>query len=179
MRPVASNDGLLVRELAGELVVYDLQRHEAHCLNRTAAFVFRQCDGRSSVAEIAGRLQAELDTAADESLVWQALERLDGARLLAHMPSRPPEANGFSRRDVVRRVGLGCAVLVPAVSSILVPTPAEAAVSCVDDSACGSNVGMSCYISSSALCDGTCTCRSAPAPCSTSCCDLTNQDCSY
>src|SRR5512143_2183904 len=115
MRPVASNDGLLVRELAGELVVYDLERHEAHCLNRTAAFVFEQCDGRSSVAEITSRLQAQFETPADEDLVWQALGQLDGARLLAHMPTRPPVPGGFSRRDVVRRVGLGLAVAVPAV----------------------------------------------------------------
>ena len=178
MRPVASNDGLLVRELAGELVVYDLERHEAHCLNRTAAFVFKQCDGRSSIAEIASRLQAEFEAPADEGLVWQALEQLDGARLLRHKPTPPPEPGGCSRRDVVRRVGLGLAVLVPAVSSILVPTPAEAAVTCVDDSTCLSNVGMSCYVASPALCDGTCTCRTG-GTCTGNCCDLTNQPCSY
>jgi hypothetical protein len=178
MGPVASNDGLLVRELAGELVVYDLERHEAHCLNRTAAFVFRQCDGRSSVAEIAGRVEAEFGAPADESLVWQAVEQLDAARLLRHVPGRPPERGGFSRRDVVRRVGLGLAVVVPVVSSILVPTPAEAAVTCVDDSTCLSNVGMSCYVASPGLCDGTCTCRTG-GTCTGNCCDLTNQPCSY
>jgi hypothetical protein len=178
MRPVASNDGLLVRELAGELVVYDLRRHEAHCLNRTAAFVFKQCDGRSSVAEIAERLQSELDTPAEEDLVWQALGQLDGARLLAHMPVRPPQPGGFSRREVVRRVGLGLAVAVPVVSSILVPTPAEAAVTCVNASTCLGNVGLSCYTASPALCDGTCTCRTG-GTCTGNCCDLTNQPCSY
>ena len=178
MKPVASSERLLVRELAGELVVYDLERHEAHCLNRTAAFVFKQCDGHSGVADIARRLQGELGTAADEPLVWQTLERLDAARLLAHFPRRPPEPGGLSRRDVVRRVGLGVAVTLPLVSSILVPTPAEAAVTCVNDSTCLGNVGMSCYVSSPGLCDGTCTCRSAGV-CSGNCCDLTNQPCSY
>ncbi len=178
MRPVASNDRLLLRELAGELVIYDLERHEAHCLNRTAAFVFKQCDGRSSVAEIASRLQAEFGRPAGEDLVWQALEQLDGARLLAHIPTRTPEPSGFSRRDVVRRVGLGLAVAVPVVSSILVPTPAEAAVTCVDNSSCLGNVGMSCYVSSPGLCDGTCICRPA-GTCSGNCCDFTNQPCSY
>jgi hypothetical protein len=159
-------------------VVYDLERHEAHCLNRTAAFVFKQCDGRTSVREIARRLRAEFEAPADEDLVWQALDQLDGARLLRHKPS-PPPGRGFSRRAVVRRVGLGLTVLLPVVTSILVPTPAEAAATCVDDSACAGNPGSPCYVSSSALCDGTCTCRSAPAPCGTSCCDLTNQDCSF
>ncbi len=177
MRPLASNDGLLVRELAGELVVYDLGRHQAHCLNRTAALVFEQCDGRSSVAEIASRLQAELGGLADESLVWQALEQLDGARLLSHLPVRRPAPESFSRRDVVRRMGLGLAVVLPAVSSILVPTPAEAAVTCVAGSQCSTNVGMSCYTSFPALCDGSCVCRDS-GPC-TGCCDLLNNPCSF
>jgi hypothetical protein len=177
MGPVASNEGLLVRELGGELVVYDLERHEAHCLNRTAAFVFKQCDGRTSVAEIASRLRAEFGAPADEDLVWQALDRLDGARLLRHKPARPA-APRFSRRNAVRHVGLGVAVLVPAVASILVPTPAEAAVTCVDDSTCLSNVGLACYVSSPALCDGTCTCRTG-GTCTGNCCDLTNQPCSF
>jgi hypothetical protein len=174
---VASNDGLLVRELGGELVVYDLERHEAHCLNRTAAFVFKQCDGRTSVSEIASRLRAEFEVPADEDLVWQALDQLDGARLLRHKPA-PPSGRGFSRRDAVRHVGLGVAVLLPAVASILVPTPAEAAVTCVDDSTCLSNVGLACYVSSPALCDGTCTCRTG-GTCTGNCCDLTNQPCSF
>jgi hypothetical protein len=178
MKPVASNDGLLVRELAEEVVVYDLERHQAHCLNRTAAFVFKQCDGRTSVEEIAGRLQAEFEAPADETLVFQALDQLDGAHLLRHKPTPPPEPAGCTRRDAVRHVGLGLAVLLPAVTSILVPTPAEAAVTCVDDSACLSNVGMSCYVSSPALCDGTCTCRTG-GTCTGNCCDLTNQPCSF
>jgi hypothetical protein len=140
--------------------------------------VFKQCDGRSSVAEIASRLEAEFGTLVDESLVWQALEQLHGARLLAHMPSRPPEPSGFSRRDVMRRVGLGLAVGVPVVTSILVPTPAEAAVTCVDASTCLGNVGLSCYTASPALCDGTCTCRTG-GTCAGNCCDLTNQPCSF
>jgi hypothetical protein len=125
-----------------------------------------------------GRLQAELEAPVGEDLVWQALERLDAARLLAHMPSRPPEPSGVSRRDVVRRVGLGLAVVEPVVSSILVPTPAEAAITCVNDSSCLSNVGMSCYVSSPGLCDGTCICRSSGV-CSGNCCDFTNQPCSF
>ena len=46
MKPRARSDGLVVRHLPGELIVYDLERHAAHCLNETAATIFRHADGR-------------------------------------------------------------------------------------------------------------------------------------
>jgi hypothetical protein len=53
MKPVARRNGLVVRDLADEVVVYDKERHEAHCLNGTAATVFRNADGRRSVSDLA------------------------------------------------------------------------------------------------------------------------------
>ena len=179
MRPRARRDGLLSRGRQGEVVVYDLERHEAHCLNPAAALVFRHSDGRTSIAEIAGRLHAELGVPVDERLVWLALEQLDEARLL----ERPPEPAGWSRRETMRRVALGLSVLLPAVTSILVPTPAEAAVTCRAATLCNS-AGPSCYIGSPALCDGSCTCQPAGGSCTNrgsgfGCCDGTGQDCSF
>ena len=52
---------LIVDELPDEVLVYDLDRHKAHCLNSTAAMVWRRCDGKTRPAEIARRLQGELD----------------------------------------------------------------------------------------------------------------------
>jgi hypothetical protein len=119
---------LLVRELSGELVVYDLERHEAHCLNRTAAFVFKYSNGRNTVAEIAGRLKTELNLHADEELVWLTLDRLDAAGLLEHTPPRRPrQAAGLGAGAAPAGPGRPAA----AVTSILVPTPAEAAATCV------------------------------------------------
>jgi coenzyme PQQ synthesis protein D (PqqD) len=43
--PLARSDGLIVQELDGELLVYDLERHRAHRLSETAAFVWRRCEG--------------------------------------------------------------------------------------------------------------------------------------
>jgi hypothetical protein len=74
-------------------------------------------------------------------------------------------------------MALGLSVLLPAVTSILVPTPAEAAVTCVAATSCVSSPGSSCYISSSALCDGSCTCQ--PASCLGECCDSLGSDCSF
>jgi hypothetical protein len=139
-RARARSAGLLVRNLRGEAVVYDTLTHRAHCLNATAAFVFHHADGRRTDAEIAELL----GRGAGETLVANALEQLASAGLVeldsAHAESAP------SRREVLRQVGLGAAVLAPLVVSLLVPTPAEASATCIPAAACnGSNNGQPCH----------------------------------
>ena len=46
--PQARKDGLIIKALTDEVVVYDLERHEVHCLNRVAALVWQHCDGRTA-----------------------------------------------------------------------------------------------------------------------------------
>lgn len=130
MFPQAREDGLVVQDLPGETVVYDLRRHRAHSLNHTAALVWRACDGETPPAEMARRLTAELGAAADEQVVWLALQRLESAHLLREkLPARP---QAVTRRALARRLGLagGLSLLLPVVTSIVAPTPALAAASC-------------------------------------------------
>jgi len=53
MKPRARKDDLLIQDLPEETLVYDVVRHRAHCLNRTAALVWRHCDGKTSVEKLA------------------------------------------------------------------------------------------------------------------------------
>lgn len=132
MKPRMRRSGLLIRELPDELLVYDQEQHRAHCLNRPAALVFRHADGTRTLADLA-RLLAPSGTA-DEEVVTLALEQLADAGLLEAMPSAADAtmpAGGMSRRDVARRMGLAAAILLPAVATIVAPTPAEAAATCV------------------------------------------------
>jgi len=148
MKPVARKNGLVVRELADEVVVYDQERHEAHCLNSTAALVFKNADGQRTISDIAAVLGAEGPGA--EQMVEMALEQLDEARLLETVPTLATPA--VPRRDAMRRVGLGAAILVPLVTSVLAPTPAEAAATCAEGA--GACSGQT---------DGTpCTCTTPP-----------------
>src|SRR2546430_12933957 len=80
--PFKRQRGLVIDDLPDEVLVYDLDRHKAHCLNRTAAIVWRHCDGNTSPVEIALCLQRELDTPINEKLVWLALRQLDKLHLL-------------------------------------------------------------------------------------------------
>ena len=139
MTPPTRKEGFVVKELPDEILVYDTESHQAHCLNPTAAFVWKHCDGEKSVEQIAELLHAELDVRDAEELVWWALRRLEKARLLTEPVSPPPKVARRSRRELVRRLGLvgGLSVLLPVVSSIVAPTPAEAAGTCVPFGGCG------------------------------------------
>jgi hypothetical protein len=44
--------GLVIKELPDEVLVYDLDRNKAHCLNHSAAEVWERCDGRTTAASI-------------------------------------------------------------------------------------------------------------------------------
>jgi hypothetical protein len=114
-------DGLVVRELPNEMLVYDLESLRAHCLNSTAAAVWRHCDGETSPADIAFRLAREVGEPVDEDVVWLALEDLGRLQLLEAPVVR--QTAGLSRRDVIRKGALvASALAVPTVFSLVVPT---------------------------------------------------------
>jgi hypothetical protein len=158
VKPARRAEGLVVTEVAGELLVYDLERHRAHCLNPPAAVVFKHCDGSQSVQELARLLNKELGVPVDTDCVWLALDGLGRAKLLQRRVSRPAAAGRLSRRELMRRLGI--AVLLPAVTSVLAPTPAQAAATCVSDCT-GQAFGTPCSSTAPANC--LCTCDGAGA----------------
>jgi Coenzyme PQQ synthesis protein D (PqqD) len=121
-RPKAKTERLIVREIDGETLVYDRSRDGASCLNEFAAKVWRECDGETSVAEIAAGLGE------DERAVWLALHQLTKAQLLTGAIAFPPDMSAAkSRREIGARLGLGAAAFV---TSIVTPLPAQAASGC-------------------------------------------------
>lgn len=163
-RPRARNQGLLVRDLGDEVVVYDLESHRSHCLNRTAALVLRACDGQSTVGVIAAQVGRELRRPADEDLVRYTLRRLHDARLLD--PDTEAAAT-LTRRQLARRIGQ--AALLPVVISLLAPKPSEAATcqaGCPTCDCAGQPNGTTCWngvdCTSYVCCNGSCV---PPGPC--------------
>ena len=125
--PTMREQGLVIDDLPDEVLVYDLENHKAHCLNRSAALVWRACDGKSSSAAIARRLTAELDSPFSEDLVVLALNQLEKLDLLQHEAAMPAQFAVLSRRRMIRNLGLAAAVAVPVVTSIVAPTAVQAA----------------------------------------------------
>ncbi len=124
--PYACRDGLVVQDLPpDEVLVYDTARGKAHCLNRTAALVWRACDGQTSVEAIARRVKGDMGAASlDEAqdAVWLALDRLSRANLLQQPMTPPLVAAGMSRREFVQKLGVASLVLIPGVSSVRIPS---------------------------------------------------------
>jgi coenzyme PQQ synthesis protein D (PqqD) len=159
-KPRARKEGLVVQDLPDETLVYDLERDRAHCLNQTAAFVWRQCDGKMSPREIASALKQKTDTPVDEKLVWLALDQLGRNHLLTDLPVPPPKIASMNRRELVRVLGISAAVALPVVASIVAPVPAQAATGCASSgqscATLGCCSGCVCSNSPDFLCTGSC-----------------------
>lgn len=128
MVPQARHDQLVVQEMGDETVIYDEQRNHVHRLNRTAALVWRHCDGQRTAGDLAGVLQDELGSPVTEEMVWLALDRLEKGHLLQERLVRPEAAMQVTRRQMLRKAALvgGATLLLPVVQSMVAPTPAMA-----------------------------------------------------
>src|SRR5258707_380896 len=109
--PRARTEGLLIQDLPDEVLVYDRERKTAHCLNHTAALVWRSCDGQTRVSEIAKRLALDEKTdGSGDEMVWHALRQLSRDHLLEEPPS---SRRGMTRRQLARTVGAAAAAAIP------------------------------------------------------------------
>lgn len=118
--PRARQASLIIKEVDGETLIYDIEADKAHCLNSTAAQVWKSCDGKTSVQEIASQLSVPDDNPVNENLVWLALDQLEKFKLLDESPAKPAMLAGLTRRQMVARLGIAAAAL-PAIVSIVTP----------------------------------------------------------
>jgi hypothetical protein len=137
--PLARSRGLTVEAFGdaadADLVVYDVERQRAHSLHAVAALVWRACDGRTSVEDIAERTANALGLPPNLQVVEDALRQLDLVGLLepvsAVTETAADEAGSdtdapVARRSALRRMGWAAAAAVPVVISMAVPPAAYA-----------------------------------------------------
>lgn len=115
-KPLAKREDLVVQELPDELLIYDISTGRAFCLNETSAFVWRKADGQKSVAEIRRLMEFEYKSPVDEDLIWLALDQLGKDNLLENKPEN--KFANISRREVIRRVGVGSLITLPIIASL-------------------------------------------------------------
>lgn len=126
--PVARKEGLVIQETTQEVLVFDLTSNKAHCLNQTAAFVWKSCNGNNSIPEITRLFENETGVAVHEDLIWLAIDQLNEKNLLENEPAS--KFAGRSRREVIKKIGLATVVALPIVASLTAPTSALASTSC-------------------------------------------------
>jgi hypothetical protein len=148
--PAARKNGLVVRKLKDEVLIYDVEAHQAHCLSLTAAEVWEQCDGSQTVSDLSSTftLDGKVSDHQREQMVWVALDQLEKANLLDKSVPKPAMFLGMSRRQLMKTAGIAALIALPVVTTILSPTSAQA-------STCLAS-GQSCTISSQ-CCSGLCS----------------------
>ena len=126
--PVARSTDLVVQEVPNEVLIYDINTNKAHCLNKTAAMVWKSCDGKRSVSEIAELVGKETGESVSDDLVWLAIDQLNETNLLEDKVS--VDLRGQSRRDALKKIGLASMIALPIVASLAAPQNALANMSC-------------------------------------------------
>ena len=125
--PKARTNELLVEDFGKEVLLYDTRNHRAHRLNESAYAIWKQCDGKHSIADLARDIYQALSPTESETLIQMGLERLRRRGLLEDATG----LQGFdlSRRQLLRRLVIGAAaagLAAPTIASMVAPTPASA-----------------------------------------------------
>ncbi len=138
--PMARKSSLIVKELPTETLVYDLETDKAHCLNETAARVWKNCDGNRDVTQLRVLMEKETNLPVPEEMVWLALDQLEKFKLLEGAPAKSFSFAGMNRREVVKRIGIS-ALALPIIISIAAPS-AQAQGSLLPPGACCNSPGQ-------------------------------------
>ena len=158
--PTARKSGLVIQEVPDEILVFDLDSNKAHCLNLTAATVWKSCDGKTSIQEIASILEKQSGKGISDDVVWLAIDQLNENRLLEG--SFTSKFAGQTRRDVIKKIGLASMVALPVVASLVAPRNAMANVSC---SCRGIGGSVLCGTPEFATCASTVCCQNDSGQC--------------
>jgi len=125
-RPMVRRDQLLSEELSGECVVYDRRQNKAHHLNSTLTFIWSRCDGSTSIQAMTTEFERQFSVPNGLDVVLRGVHQLQ-TRDLLEAPLNLPEVSGTLNTAMSRRaVVVAGSLLMPAVTSILAPTPAAA-----------------------------------------------------
>lgn len=127
--PAARTAGIVVQDSSDEVLVYDMESDKAHCLNQTAAAVWKACDGKTSVNDIAEIISSKAGERVPEDLVWLAIDQLSEHNLLER--SVQSKFAGESRRSVIKKIGFASMVALPVIASLVAPQSVLASASCV------------------------------------------------
>lgn len=146
--PQSRTENLVIRELDDETLVYDMERNEAHCLNRTVALVWSHCNGKTTATQAARVLTRNLDAHVDADLVWLAVRQLQRFHLVDVAGKSP----SVSRRDLVLKYA-PLALALPVILSISAPAAAGAASCASACQNCGGGFPDCC---AGLSCDGIC-----------------------
>ena len=140
MKPKMRTDNLVVQEMDGEVLIYDLTIDKAFCLNETSARVWSLCDGTRDRSEIAAELKQTAGMDATLEVVRLALSQLADQHLLENHVKVVASAPPLARREMMSLAGKALVIGLPLVSTLMVPSAAQAQSAAT----CSGNSGQVC-----------------------------------
>jgi hypothetical protein len=142
-KPLSRKDNLVVQELNGEVLIYDLRTNKALCLNETSSIIWAACDGTRDMSAIRDYAAAKMNSPVNDDLVWLALDQFKKEKLIKDAPEAPRHFAGMSRREVVKTIGLTAAIALPLVAGLVAPPAANATSACTGGGCtCSATPGM-------------------------------------
>ena len=150
IRPQARSTDFVTQESGDETLIYDLKSNKAFCLNETLTIIWKICDGNHTISEIEVEVEKQIKSRIDVNFIWFALDQLDKSGLLAKGFKQDDRFIGLSRREVIRKAGVGSMVALPILSSIVAPSALAA-----QSSACGVPIGV-CLVGGTDICPTGC-----------------------
>jgi hypothetical protein len=128
--PLCRKENIVVQEIDGDVLIYDLIENKAFCLNQTSALIWQACDGTRTVAEITELLGKQFGSKINEDVVWLALDQLGKESLIQKEYKLNERFGGLSRREVIRKIGLASVIALPLITSLVAPLAIHANSAC-------------------------------------------------
>jgi hypothetical protein len=116
----------IVQHVGTETLLYDEIRHKAFCLNQVSGLIWKLAEKRLTLKQLADQASSELQHPVSEEIIRFALVDLNRDGLL-EPGLESADLIAPSRREMVKKLGVGAALMMPLVTSVFAPTPAFAA----------------------------------------------------
>lgn len=181
--PQSKNTNLVIQEMNGEILIYDFSTNKVFCLNETSSQIFQSCDGKTTFDDLKDKYNF------NDDFIFLALDELKRLNLLQSTENYQSTLAGMSRREAVKKVGLGTLLALPVITSLVAPQAIQAqsvcgfgcmdntvcdfpCPACVGNGACSTDITINCTIIGSSgfpcnavggVCIGTGTCRNIAA----------------
>jgi hypothetical protein len=127
--PFLRTENIVIKELPSEILIYDLEKNKAFCLNETARLIMEQCDGIRSIDEAIINLNQKLKSKVGEEMVWMVVDQLKSANFIEKDYEIPVAITRVSRRKILHSAA-ALGIALPIITSLVAPTAAQAQSSC-------------------------------------------------
>lgn len=123
--PFLRTENLVVSELPNELLIYDLKKNRALCLNETARLIMEECNGRTSVDKAIINLHRKLKVKVSEEMIWMVVEQFKKFDLLKNDYQLPEQTTRITRRKILQSAA-ALGIALPLITSLVAPTAVNA-----------------------------------------------------